>query len=641
MLYVRIIFLLISSSISVFGAAQDLVVTSPDAHLTAKVKLQNGELWYQVFKGNQEVLLPSRLGLRLQYQNFHTELRFVKPGESYPIRDSYTIRTGKKLNHEYHANRRSIWVKNAAGKQMELIVQVSDDGIAIRYHLPDAGNQAEDLIEELTGYHFPESSRSWLQPMSVAKTGWEQSNPSYEEEYAIDKPVGLPSKAGWVYPALFRSNGTWLLISEAAVDSLHCATRLINDSASSNYQTGTPDPREIFPGGKRYSQVKGNWYSPWRIIAIGDLSTITSSTLGTDLAPGSVLNKDSWVKGGQASWSWINSKDDSIVYSEQKNYVDYAARMGWEYCLIDVNWDTKIGYDSITQLATYASGKNVGLILWYNSAGSWNTTPYHPRDLILSSASRRAEFSRIQKMGIKGVKIDFFGGDGQSMIAYYHAILKDAADFQLLVNFHGATLPRGWQRTYPHLVTTEAVKGFEMVKFGQAFADVQAKHCTVLPFTRNVFDPMDFTPMNLYKIPTSVQRKTSSAFELALSVIFWSGIQHYAESPAGMDKTPEYVQDFLRNLPDSWEEMKWIDGYPGEYVVLARKSGKNWYIAGINGTDQTKTITLNLKDLTFQSGQLIRDGLNGDLFIMESVPIKKQALTITMKAQGGFVLALQ
>src|SRR5690606_17030037 len=261
---------------------------------------------------------------------------------------------------------------------------------------------------------------------------------------------------------------------------------------------------------------------------------------------------------------------------------------------IDVNWDTKIGYEKIAELSAYASRKGVGLILWYNSAGDWNTVKYTPKDKLLTHTDRQQEFKRLKEMGIKGIKVDFFGGDGQSVIRYYQEILEDAASYQLLVNFHGATLPRGWARTYPHLMTTEAVRGFEMVTFGQADADKEATHATMLPFTRNAFDPMDFTPMNLYKIQSSVQRKTSSAFELATSVLFLSGIQHYAESPEGMKHVSEDVQHFLRALPNSWDDVKFIDGYPGKYVIIARKSGDNWYIAGINGEMQEKQLALNL-----------------------------------------------
>ncbi len=350
----------------------------------------------------------------------------------------------------------------------------------------------------------------------------------------------------------------------------------------------------------------------------------------------------SFIKPGKASWSWINSKDDLIVYAEQKKYIDYAADMHWQYCLVDADWDTKIGYDKIKELADYAATKNVGLLLWYNSAGDWNTTPYHPKSMLLTHAQREKEFTRLKKMEIKGVKIDFFGGDGQSMIKYYHDILTDAAKHSLLVNFHGATLPRGWQRTYPHLLTTEAVRGFEMVTFTQPDADAEANHCAMLPFTRNAFDPMDFTPVNLYKIQTQVKRQTTSAFELALSVLFLSGIQHYAESPEGMKQVPDYVKDFLRKLPDHWDDVKFIDGYPGKYAVIARKSGSKWYISAINGEDNPKTIQLPLNSFHKAKATLITDSNDSTLFSRQEFLLTGNSTReIELKPKAGLVAVLE
>jgi alpha-glucosidase len=365
--------------------------------------------------------------------------------------------------------------------------------------------------------------------------------------------------------------------------------------------------------------------------------------LGTDLAPPAMVKDISFVQPGKASWSWINSKDDNITFNEQKKYIDYAADMHWQYCLIDADWDTKIGYDKIAELSAYARQKNVGLLLWYNSAGDWNTVAYHPKDVLLTKEGREKEFSRLQALGIKGVKIDFFGGDGRSMIQYYIDILHDAAKYKLLVNFHGATLPRGWQRTYPHLMTAEAIYGMEMVTFDQRAADKQANHCAMLPFTRNAFDPMDFTPMNLTGLTSSnCTRKTTPAFELALSVLFLSGIQHYAQAPEGMVRVPNDVKAFLRNLPGNWDEVKFLDGYPGKYAVIARRSGNRWYIAGINGDKNEKKINLDMATFKKTKATLFRDGANGELFsktVLNTAQQKK--CDITLNVNSGFVMVLE
>ncbi|RYY58622.1 MAG: glycoside hydrolase family 97 protein, partial [Chitinophagaceae bacterium] len=432
----------------------------------------------------------------------------------------------------------------------------------------------------------------------------------------------------------------WLLFTEAGMDGTYCATHLMNDSARSEYQVVFPDPREVIGSGGLLPLKGRTITTPWRVITIGSLSAILSSTLGTDVAAPAARYDWSFVKPGIASWSWIMSKDDSIVYSEQKRYVDFAADMNWKYCLVDANWDTMIGYEKMALLSDYAASRKVGLLLWYNSAGNWNTVKMTPKDKLLTHESRTAEFSRLNKMGVKGIKVDFFGGDGQSVMAYYIGILEDAAKAKLMVNFHGATLPRGWSRTYPHLVTTEAVKGFEMVTFNQRDADREANHSTMLPFTRNVFDPMDFTSMNLYKIGSPVIRKTSSAFELATSVIFLSGIQHVAESPAGMSHVPAEVVAFLRHLPVQWDEVKFIDGYPGKSVVLARRAGGTWYIAGMNGEPVAKTVNLDLSLFKGSKATLYTDGDTDLTFRVDQVTAAGST-TVTMKPEGGFVLVVE
>jgi alpha-glucosidase len=479
--------------------------------------------------------------------------------------------------------------------------------------------------------------------MSAAKSGWEHCNPAYEEHYYKNVPVGTTShlRSGWVYPALFKVKNHWALITEAGIDGTYCGSKLVNDSLSPVYNIGFPDAREVFTGKGHLPVHNKPWYTPWRIIAVGSLQTIAESTLGTDLAPKATNANQTYIKPGKASWSWINSKDNMIVYAEQKKYVDFASMMKWQYCLIDVNWDTKIGYDSIKILADYAAKKNVGLILWYNSAGDWNTVKYHPKDLLLTKESREKEFSRLQAMGIKGVKIDFFGGDGQSVMQYYIDILNDAARYQLLVNFHGATLPRGWHKTYPNLMSAEAVYGMEMVTFGQAAADAQPSHCTMLPFTRNAFDPMDFTPMNLTGLTHSKSiRKTTPAFELALSVLFLSGIQHYAQNPEAIDKVPASVIQMLQTLPNNWDDVKFIEGYPGKYVVLARRSGNKWYIAGINGENEARKIVVDLKPFKKGSAQLLGDVDEEGLFRISPLSVNNK-MALTMKPNGGFVAVLE
>jgi hypothetical protein len=481
--------------------------------------------------------------------------------------------------------------------------------------------------------------------MSVAKSGWKRSNPAYEEYYQKDIPAGTPAPtgAGWVYPALFCSGDTWLLVSEGSLSRNYCATRLRAESPDGEYSVGFPDPRENFQNGPVNPESLLPWLTPWRIIAVGGLKTIAESTLGIDLADPPAHPADASIRPGKASWSWPLLGDGQTIYEVQKRFIDYAAGMGWHYTLIDAGWDKQIGYDKVRALVDYARGKGVQILLWYNSAGDWNETPQTPRDLMLTHESRVKEFAKLKDMGVAGLKIDFFGGDGQSMINYYLDILDDAAPYGFLMNFHGATLPRGWQRTYPHLMTMEAIRGLEYVTFEQNNADQEPSHAAMLPFTRNVFDPMDFTPMVLDHI-NRIQRRTTSAFELALSVLLTSGIQHYAEIPEGMAKAPGYVRDFLKGVPAVWDDTKFLDGFPGKWVVLARRGEGRWYVVGINGEATAKTLTLDLGELPVGgSGTLITDGEGGNLsFQQEKIHLAANGkLKVTLQPQGGFVMFLE
>ena len=620
-------------------------VQSPDGQLTVVFRLNPEQSpVYAIQQAGRTVLPESRLGLIREDEDFSKGLTLASESGVEPVRDDYEILTAKRRLNHYRANRQVFHLATASGKRLDLIFQVSNDGVAFRYYFPETDPVRHRLQQEVTSFHFPPGTRSWLQPIAAARTGWKGCNPSYEEYYQKNQPVGSPSPtgAGWVYPALFRAGDIWMLVSEGSLPENYCGTRLRSASPGGEYMVGFPDPREQFQGGPVNPESTLPWLTPWRFIVVGSLKTIAESTLGTDLA--SPPPKPAELKGapGKASWSWPLLGDGSANFDTQKQFIDYAARMGWSYTLVDALWDRQIGYDKLKELVDYGRARSVKILVWYNSAGDWNTTPQTPRNRMLTHESRVQEFDRLKAMGVAGLKVDFFGGDGQSMIGYYHAILKDAEPYGFLMNFHGATLPRGWQRTYPHLMTMEAIRGLEFVTFDQKNADQEPTHAAMLPFTRNVFDPMDFTPMVLDRIQ-HIHRRTSSAFELALSVLFTSGLQHYAEIPEGMAKAPEYVRDFLKQVPSVWEDIRFLDGYPGEFVVLARRAGDRWCIAGINGGSAVKKLSLDLSALSATgSGTLITDGDGGNLsFRQEMVKVAPgQKWGLTLPPCGGFVLVL-
>ncbi|PTY07178.1 alpha-glucosidase [Opitutaceae bacterium EW11] len=619
-------------------------IASPDHRLRVDVSLKpDGSPVYTVARDKRPVLDESNLGLVRADADFSKGLSVVSVSAAESVTDRYEILTAKRRVNTYQAERRVLHLATADGKKLDLEFQVSNDGFAFRYLFPETDAARHTLKDELSSFHFQPGTLAWMQPIAVAKQGWCQANPSYEEYYSKGVPVGTvsPTGAGWIYPALFQSGDSWILVSEGSLPRGFCGSRLRAESPDGNYRVGFADPREIVPGGAANPESTLPWTTPWRLVVVGSLKTVAESTLGIDLAEKPAAGAAAMAEPGKASWSWPLLGDPSTTFDVQKRFIDYAVEMGWRYTLIDALWDTQIGYDKVKELADYARTKGVKILVWYNSAGSWNTTPQTPRDRLLTHESRIQEFDRLKAMGVAGLKIDFFGGDGSSMISYYRDILDDAAPYGFALNFHGATLPRGWQRTYPNLMTTEAIRGLEYVTFEQANADQEPTHAALLPFTRNVFDPMDFTPVVLDKLPHT-ERKTTSGFELALSVLFTSGIQHYAEIPEGMAKAPDYVRDFLRHVPSVWDDIRFIDGFPGKFVVLARRAGDTWYLCGINADDTARKVVLPLRKLGFSgSGSLIVDGGQGNLsFRQETVSAAGKPVELTLEPQGGFVMTL-
>lgn len=609
-------------------------LTSPDRHIAVDIAVSpSGALTYSVARDGKPVILASSLGLEVQGADLTRALKLAASSPVKPIEDRYELSTAKKRHITYRANEQTHTVRNAQGQTMDVTFRVSNDGIAFRYkvHVKDL-----KFVRESTSFAFDKSTKAWLQPMSVAQTGWMNTNPSYEEHYQREIPVGTPSTlgAGWVFPALFRTGDTWVALTEANMDGSFHASRLHTDSPGGVYRLDTPAKPEVYTNGALLAESQGDLLTPWRIIALGSLRTLVESTLGTDLAAPAIAFDKAKIQPGHASSSWALLKDDGTFMNFQKQFVDYAADMRWDYTLVDADWDRKIGLERMRELVKYAEAKKIGILVWYNSSGAWNKTEYSPKGALLTRESRRREFARLREIGVKGVKIDFFAGDGKSMIAYYVDMLTDAAEAGLLVNFHGATLPRGWSRTFPNLMTVEAVRGFEFTSFEQKDQDAMPTHAAMLPFSRNLFDPMDYTPMVFGDIP-NIKRVTRNGFELAESVLFLSGIQHFAERPEGMATVPAYVKELLRDLPRSWDEVRFIDGYPGRYAVIARKSGDAWYVAGFNADGAARTVEIDLSFIGGRSGTLVADGDSERSFTQ--APIKAGKHSISIKPRGGFV----
>lgn len=669
---------------SIAAEQAETSVSSPDGRIIVRIGMsEDGRPFYSVIRDNTTVMLTSRLGIVREDADFSTNLIWKETSPTDIRKGSYRMVTGKRKICGFHAHTRTISFEGPEKERMDIVFYVSNDGFAFRYDFPTASSEIRVILKELSSFKLPPATKAWLTPHRNAGTGWCDAQPSYEENYYAGIPAGVdsPEIAGWSFPALFQSGDNWLLITESALDASYCGCRLAQESPDGNYSiafaqpkegTCTHDPftpctspicsvarvllppppiippdlskseREAYlaslpynPGTSTPTSVTP-WKTPWRVVILGGLSDLVESTLVTDLAPAPVSQFQSW-NPGIATWSWGLLQDESVNFDTQKAFIGFAARMGWNYCLIDADWDTRIKHAGIRDLVSYAESMGIGVFLWYNASGKWNKTTYTPKGIMNDPISRNTEMARISRLGITGIKVDYWPGDGQSSISYYQDLLNDAARHNLLVCLNGTTIPRGWNRTFPNLVSHEAVKGFEHLTYDQDTADLAPVHCTILPFTRNVIGPMDYAPVCLEEIP-NITRRTSNAFELALGVIFESPIQHLVNSPEGMDKQPYFVVDFLRHLPTTWDNTQLIEGYPGKYVVLARYSGKRVLIAGINATDDEIPVTLKLYNIGITGGgKIITDGSDPRSFSLIRTPMFSKSLRLEIAPKGGFV----
>ena len=630
-------------SIGIAGCSTSQL-SSPSGDVAVKFKLtEKGQLNYSVMLSDAVLLKDSPLGLKSTNADFTTGLEVVKISMPKIITDNYTMVHGKKLDCSYEANQVIITLHNKQGDMLDVVFQVSNDSVAMRYILKGTGTAS--ITNEITGYNFEPDTLSWLHPMHDAKTGWAGAYPSYESQYqaAIKVLDSTASTAGWSYPALYQVGSNWVLISETDLDGTYCATRLTKNAGDAGlYHIDFPQKLEnrgeIDPVAP---SVTLPFTSPWRIIALGDsLGDIVETTVATDLASPSKVKDTSWIKPGKSAWSWLCYDDPTTTMEWQEKFLDMAIDLNWEYVLVDALWDTQIGYDKIAQLTKKANENGVGIILWYNSNGEWNQAPQTPLNKMHKRDVRRAEFKRISEMGVQGIKVDFFGGDKQATMNLYMDILADAADYGISVNFHGATLPRGWQRTWPNMVSTEAVMGMEYCTFSQDTMNRQPVHCSILPYTRNVVAPMDFTPTVLQRKVRGSNRQTSYVFELALMTAFESGVQHLGVVPDEAAIAKTFVVDYLRNVPTAWQQTKFVAGYPAKDFIVARRSGNTWYIAGINGENKNKTMAIDLSFIAKEiSGDMIcdsSDSNNAELNKIENVD--SSSVNVRMNAVGGFIL---
>jgi alpha-glucosidase len=620
--------------------AQKVTVQSPNLKISvALFSEQNGDVgeWYikASYSNNgkiSEAIPHIDLGLSRSDQDFSKELRFLKAGKPFLINEQYTALHGKKSVCSNSANEVVVSFENPSKAKLNIIIRTYNDGIVFRYEFPEKQGTFV-MKDELTAYAISKETMRWM----------EKWNPANEGLYTAMNNEKILSQE-WGYPALFNTNdkACWFLLHEADVDRNYCGTKLSNAVDSAKYKLTFPNPRDGRGLGESQPTVTLPWKSPWRVIIIGTPADIVESTLVDDVSTPSVVKNTAWIKPGIASWNYWSSNHGTKDYKIVCEFADLAAEMNWPYTLLDWEWDSMSNGGNLEDALKYIHSKGVKPLMWYNSGGPHTGVPSTPRDRMLTHENRVEEFTKLKELGVAGVKVDFFESEKQNMIKYYLDILEDAAQFEMMVYFHGCIVPRGWSRTYPNLMTLEAVRGAEWYNNTPDFSMPAPEHNTILPFTRNVVGPMDYTPVTFTN--SQFPHLTSYGHELALSILFESGLQHLADRPEGYRELPDAARTFLKEVPNAWDDTKLLGGYPGRDVIIARRKGNEWYVGGISAEqrERTKTIKFDfLPEGIKYKLTLVADGKFDSKFTMQYLVVdKSSSVDVKLLRRGGFAASL-
>lgn len=625
--------------------AQVASIESPDKQLRVDLHIDANKLFYSVnFKG-QTVLEKSPLGFISNEGDFINGISFESSTDSV-IEKQYTQDRIKVSTVSYYANVLKTTFSNADKKSFSVTFQVSNNDIAFRYELPVWKETRSVVIQkEHTGYKFPSTTTSFLSTMMKPMTGFARTAVSYESGYSIDAPIAsAKSDFGFVFPGLFKvQDNSWVLLSETGVTSAYCASHLSEISPEGVFYVSYPQQEQNNGFGSTGAALSLPGSTPWRTITIGDnLSPIVKTTIPFDVVEPLYAPSQNY-EFGKSTWSWIVWQDQSMNWDDQIKYIDLASALKYPYILIDALWDTNIGKDRMEKLIQYANSKNVDVFLWYNSNGAFNDAPQGPRNFMSTSIARKKEMKWLQKVGVKGLKVDFFGGDKQETMRLYEDILSDANDYGLMIIFHGATLPRGWERLYPNFVGSEAVLASEMLIFSQYARDNEAIFATLHPFIRNAVGSMEFGGVFLNKFLTKDnssrnKRLTTDGFQLATAVMFQNPIQPFALTPNNLTEAQPFLLDFMKRVPTTWDEVRLIDGYPGQYAIIARRHKEQWYLAGVNAKKESVQLKIDISMLKNKSLKIINDDMNKNPTIKDIKPDKNGLYEVTIQPNGGFVI---
>ncbi len=645
--------------------ASDYILTSPSGKLSVLVSCEGGRASYAVTLDGKRMLEPSALGLVANYGDFSQGLAMgsLKVEKKHLV---YDMTRTKKAHVEKDVSEATIGFLNQNKDSMTLHLHVSDNDLAYKYELtrPKADNPKSVVIyNEVSAFRFPDKTTTFLCPQITPMTGWERTKPSYEEEYTADAQMTAKSQygVGYTFPCLFRvGEDGWALVSETGVTSAYPGSRLSDYEPGKGYTVAFPQKGENNGVGSEYAGIPLPGETPWRTLTLGTtLAPIVETTIPYDVVtPLYAPSQD--YKPARYTWSWLIWQDESINYDDQVKMIDVAAAQGYEAILVDNWWDKQIGRDRIEQLARYAREKGVSLMLWYNSNGFENDAPQTPRQVMNNSIARKKDMAWMKKIGVAGIKVDFFGGDKQETMRLYEDILSDANDYGLEVIFHGCTIPRGWERMYPNYVSSEAALASENVYFTDHHAQKEAFEMTMHPFSRNAVASFDWggVMMNKYFSKDNKsrhQRYTSDVFEMATAITNQSSVNCVCLYPNNLEDVPQWELDWLKQVPTAWDDVKFIAGYPTKYAVVARKAsasnegtasaGKGkWFVGGLNATDKPLTLTLSLPMFAGQTVEYLTDQpkKKGDKFftsVKKTLKVGKDGKAkVIIQPNGGIII---
>ena len=630
---------------------KETVVKSPNGQLVVTIDDERGLVNYSVTYQGKTFLKPSALGLKSDIGDF-TQGLTLKDVKQSKIDQHYQMTRTKASSAHYVAQQADLTYTNSQGLPITITFCVSDNDIAFRYSLQPKGDSRLSTVihNETTSFNFPEATTTFLTPQSLPMVGWQRTKPSYEEDYKADMPMTERSAfgEGFTFPCLFKVPNGWVLVSETGVGSNYCGSHLSDYAASSGYTIAFPNIGEMNGLGSSWAGLSLPGSTPWRTITLGTtLKPIVETTIPYDVVE-PLYEPSQAYQPGRYTWSWLIWQDESVNYDDQVKMIDLSAAMGYEYVLVDNWWDKQIGRDRIVELNRYANSKGVKLLLWYNSNGYANDAPQTPRNCMNTALARNREMAWLQKLGIAGIKVDFLGSDKQENLKLYEDILADANRYGLQVVFHGCTIPRGWERMYPNYVASEAALASENVNFSEYHAKQEGFELCMHPFARNAVGSFDWGGIimnhHISRDNKSRHRRyTTDIFEMASGIVLQTSVNCVAIYPNNLQDVPQFELDFLKQLPTTWDETRFLDGYPTKYVVLARRTGDKWYVAGMNGTQQAKTLQLSLPMFAGQTVQCYIDqpSKNGApcTSVLKALKVDKKGIAkVTLQPMGGVIL---